>query len=140
MIGDIIIKENIANIFVIKDIAKYLLQNIEKIGREKVSVKPIKIEDVLKNEPNIKEIKTTVASLRIDSVVSACYGVSRENSATLINDSKVCINYKQVVSSSKQVKEGDLISVRGYGRFILESILGETRKDRIRISLKVYGK
>ena len=96
--------------------------------------------DVCQVKKEFTELKTTVASLRIDAIISSCYGISREESNIIIKNGKVNLNYKEVQSASKQVKEGDLISVRGFGRFILESILGETRKDRIRIVIKKYGK
>lgn len=140
MVGDIIVKDNISNVFVVKEITKYLLQNLEKIGRERATVKQIKIENKIEYVPDIKEIKTTVASLRVDAIVSSCYGISREVSSALVTDAKVSVNYKEISNSSKQIKEGDLVSVRGYGRFILDKVLGETRKDRIRIILKVYGR
>ena len=140
VVGDIIINGTKANVFITKDILKYIIQNLEKIGREKAIIKEIKLEEVSPVEKELTELKTTVASLRIDAIVSSCYGISREESAILIKNGKVNLNYKEVQSSSKQVKEGDLISVRGFGRFVLESVLGETRKDRIRVVINKYGK
>ena len=82
-------------------------------------------------------MNTTVASLRMDAVISACYGVSRELASQLIENEKVKLNYKPIINVSKQIHEGDLVSVRGYGRFPISKIVGETRKGRIRIELKV---
>ena len=140
MVGDIIIKECIANIFVTKDISKYLLQNLDKIGHEKVKVRLIKEDEKLEFEIIKKEIKTTVKSLRLDSAVSACFGLSREVSSELVKNAKVNLNYKESLNPSKPIKEGDLISVRGFGRFELKEVVGETRKDRIRVIFDLYGK
>ena len=140
VIGDIAINNNIANVVILKEISKYLLQNIDKIGRENVKVKRIDFNQTVSVAPNFKEIKTTVASLRLDAVVAVCYGLSREVSSKLIENDKVSLNYKEIANSSKIVKIGDLISVRGYGRFEIQDVLGETRKDRVRVVLKVYGK
>ncbi len=136
VVGDIIIQENIAYVAVLKEISKYLIQNLEKIGREKVSVRIIDNIDEIEIKDNTKEINVTLASLRLDSAVSACYGLSREVSANLIKNAKVKLNYKEALNPSKQIKEEDLISVRGYGRFVVSQIVGETRKSRIRVVLK----
>ncbi len=140
VVGDIIIKENIANVFVTRDISRYLIQNLDKIGREKVKVRLITNDEKLEFEINKKEIKTTIKSLRLDSAIAACFGLSREVSSELVKNAKVNLNYKEVLNPSKPIKEGDLISVRGFGRFELKEVLGETRKDRIRIILDLYGK
>ncbi len=123
VVGDIIIKENIANVFLLKDIFKYVIQNLERIGREKVKVSKINRSQMIEYIDNTKEINVTLASLRLDSAISACYGVSRELSSELIKNAKVNLNYKEVVNSSKAIKQGDLISVRGYGRFEILEIL-----------------
>ena len=136
VVGDIVINDSVANVYILKDISKYLLQNIDRIGREKVKVEKIKIEEALTPVDNSKTINVTLASLRIDAAISACYGLSREISAELIKNSKVKLNYIETTNSSKQIKEGDLISVRGYGRFAILQIVGETRKSRIRVILK----
>lgn len=136
VVGDIILNENIADIYVLKDISKYLIQNIERIGREKVKVKAIKKKDAITPIDESKQINVTLASLRVDAAISACYGVSRELSAELIKNAKVKLNYVEIANVSKQIKEGDLISVRGYGRFSVEQIVGETRKSRIRVIIK----
>ena len=138
VVGDIIIKDNIANVFISKEISKYVIQNLESVGREKVKVSFIKENQIIEVTDNTKEINVTVASLRIDSAISACYGVSRELSAELIKNAKVNLNYKEVLNASKPIKQGDLISVRGYGRFEILDILGETKKSRVRVKLKVY--
>jgi len=137
VIGDIIIKECKANVAVTKDISKFIIQNLERIGHEKVKVKEIAKSEILKTSAEFKEIKTTVASsLRLDAIISACYGLSREISVKLIQAEKVNVNYVLTTNNSKPINEGDLISVRGYGRFVVAEILGNTRKDRVRVVLK----
>lgn len=138
VIGDILVNSNLADIIVTKEIAKYILQNLNKIGREKVKVSINTFENLLQKEENAKELKTTVASLRIDAIISSGIGVSREISSKLIENQKVKLNYKIIENSSKKINVGDKISVRGYGRIELIEVLGETKKDRIRVILKKY--
>lgn len=136
VVGDILIKGNRADVFVTKDISKYIIQNLEKIGREKVKVYKNTFDNLLEIEDLSKEVKTTVASLRLDAIVSAATGLSREVTAKMIQNEKVKLNHKVICNTSKQIKIGDKISVRGYGRIELIEVLGETRKDRIRVVLK----
>lgn len=138
VIGDILVNSNLADVIVTKEIAKYILQNLNKIGREKVKVSINTFENLLQKEENVKELKTTVASLRIDAIISSGIGVSREVSSKLIENQKVKLNYKTIENSAKKINAGDKISIRGYGRIELIEVLGETRKDRIRIVLKKY--
>ena len=138
VIGDILINFNVADIFVTKEIAKYIIQNLDRIGQEKVKVSINTFDNIVQKEENTKELKTTVASLRIDAIISSGIGVSREISSKLIENQKVKLNYKIIDNSAKKVNVGDKISIRGYGRIELVEILGETRKDRIRVILKKY--
>ena len=138
VVGDILVNSNLADVIVTKEIAKYILQNLNKIGREKVKVCLNTFENLLQKEENAKEVKTTVASLRIDAIISSGIGVSREISSKLIENQKVKLNYKIIENSAKKINVGDKISIRGYGRIELIEVLGETRKDRIRVVLKRY--
>ena len=140
VIGDIIVNDCIANVFVSSSIVKFIIQNLDKIGKERVKLEEISYEEIIEKKEEYTEIKTTVASLRIDSAISACFGLSRGQSVELVENGRVKINYIECNSSSKQIHENDLISVRGFGRFIIEEILGETRKGRISIKLKIYKK
>lgn len=133
VVGDILIKENKVNVFVMKEITKYILQNLNKIGRIKVNVYKNTYDNLIEPENNTREIKTTVASLRLDAIISATLGIAREVASKMIQNQKVKLNYKLIENTSKQIKIGDIISVRGYGRIELIHILGETRKERIRI-------
>lgn len=138
VIGDILISFNLADIFVTREIAKYIIQNLDRIGREKVKVSINNFDNILSKEENTKELKTTVASLRIDAIISSGIGVSREMSSKLIENQKVKLNYKMISNSAKKINVGDKISIRGYGRIELVEVLGETRKDRIRVILRIY--
>lgn len=137
VVGDIIIQDEKADIFVLNDIAKFVENNFLKVGNEKIKIKKITSEELLQIEDKTSIITTTVASLRIDAAISACFGVSRELASQLVLNEKVKLNYKPITNVSKQIHEDDLISVRGYGRFVINKVIGETRKGRIRVELKV---
>ena len=138
IIGDIIISGQTADIIVIKEMKDYILNNMKAVGREKITIKEINFSNIEEFKLNSTIKNITVASLRIDAIISTVYGVSREKSNTIISLEKVMINYLPCINNSKSIKKGDLISVRGYGRIKIIDIIGETRKGRQRISVEIF--
>lgn len=138
MLGDIIINNNVCDIIIMNEMKEYILNNLAKIGKENVSIKEIVFGELLRIDTK-KESKTiSVASLRIDAVISGGFGIAREKSANLVKLEKVLINFLPCKNVSKSINEGDLISVRGVGRIKVLQVLGETKKGRIRISIEVF--
>lgn len=135
-IGDIIVREKSCSVIVLKDVADYILYNLEKVGRYSVDVSAGEPGSLKVPEPKTKEIKCTVPSLRLDCIVSNGFGVSRSQVAPLFKSGRVYVNWEPEESLSAQVSEGDTISVRGKGRVILDQIGKTTKKDRISIILK----
>ncbi len=134
--GDIVIEENRAVAFVDSDIADYVVVNLDRVGRTKVRVK------ILDNyTPKLKEAvekRLTVASLRIDALLSGALNLSRGKVADLIKGEKAYINWKKVTSVSHSVCENDVITLRGVGRVKINEVMGTTKKDRILISVSVF--
>lgn len=135
-IGDIIVKEDACSVVVMSDIADYIKFNLGKIGNVIVEIEIRCVDEVQVTEPKVKEINATVASLRLDSVASAGFGISRSKIAEFIKAEKVNLNWEATNSLTKIVKEGDTISVRGKGRVVVERVGGTTKKGRISITLK----
>ena len=137
VIGDIIVSEGETQTFVTEVAAKAILDSVTKIGRVGVKI----TDDVdfrLDAEQKYKEISGTVASLRLDCIVSLATNLSREKAAALIRSDRVEINHFTAASVSQELKEGDILSVRGSGRYILSGIDGLTKKGRIHINLRKY--
>lgn len=137
VIGDIVINEGIAQVFAGDIAAKFILSTVSKIGKTGVKVSddtPFKLE--VKHE--FRDIIGTVASLRLDCIISLAANISREKAALLIRSEKADINHFTVTSVSHEISLGDIISIRGYGRFVLSGINGTTKKSRIHIILKKY--
>lgn len=133
MIGDIILADNVCDVIIMNEMKEFVLNNLVKVGREKVVVSEVSFDELLKADSNAHTQNISVASLRIDAIMSSALGISREKSSLLINQEKVLINFLPCKNVSKSVKEGDLISVRGFGRIKLLEVLGETRKGRVRV-------
>jgi len=137
VIGDILTDEGIAQCFVTDVAAKLLLQSVTKIGRVGVKLTDER-ELCLGNTQEFKPISGTVASLRLDCVVSLAVGISREKATALIRSDKVGVNHFPAASVSQELREGDILSVRGCGRFILYGIDGLTKKNRIHIDIRKF--
>lgn len=136
-IGDIVVGEGITQIFVTEIVARLVTATVSKIGRTGVKCsgeKPFEME--VRQE--FRTVSGTVASLRLDCVTSLATGLSREKSAVLIRSEKVEINHFITESVSAEVNSGDIISVRGYGKFLLFEVGGSTRKNRIHIIIKKF--
>jgi RNA-binding protein YlmH len=122
----------------LKEISDFIKYNLEKVSNVKVDIKEVEEDELEVPESKVKEIRTTVPSLRLDSVSSAGFGISRSKIAELIKNERLSHNWETTDSVTKQVKEGDTISIRGKGKVVLEKIEGKTRKDRIFIILKKF--
>lgn len=136
-IGDIIIHENFCQVIVTFDICDFILMNLEKVARNNVKLKEISRKEVVYNPPNYKEINFTVCSSRIDCIISGLYNISRQESAKLISNEKVQVNYEKITSCSKEIKSESLISVRGKGRSQINNIGGLTKKGKVKVQGKL---
>ncbi|MCX8129972.1 MAG: YlmH/Sll1252 family protein [Clostridia bacterium] len=137
-IGDILVGEETCDIIVLSDIAEYIAFNLDRIGKAKIMISVKEVDSINTPDSKTKEIKASVASLRLDCVASAGFGISRSKILELIKADRVNLNWDTANTPTKQVKEGDTISIRGKGRLVMESVGSITRKDRIRILLKKY--
>ena len=137
LLGDIIVKDNIGYLFCLDHIKDYIIGSVDRIKHTTVTVREIEaLPDDAVSVP--KEYEKIVSSLRIDAVISAVYNLSRNDSAKLFAQEKVFVNSRQVSSPSYQLKNGDIISLRGFGRFIFDKALRSTKKDRLVISIQKY--
>ena len=137
-IGDIIATGDFVKILIDEKMADYFLENFNEIGGAKVTCSLDELSSIAPKEEHVKEISATVASLRIDAVAAAGFGVSRSKAATDISADKIKLNWQSVKNASVAVKEGDIISIRGRGRVQVAEVRGTTKKGRIGLILKRY--
>lgn len=135
--GDILLLENCAEVFVCQNIAEYLCQELTRIRHTVVQTQLVTPEEI-SYEPRFEEIKGTVSSIRLDSVLALAYPLSRSKMTSYIEAGRVFVNGKLITSNGYHLKEGDILSVRGLGRIRYEGMLSETKKKRCLISLRKY--
>ncbi len=138
MTGDIFINDDKAVLMCDDAIADFLLYNLKTVGRRKVSVSVYREDGEISLIREFKLERKVVASLRLDAVVSAVCGLSRNDAASLISSEYVSVNFAVLADISKKLSEGDTVSVRHHGRFVLESVGGLTKKGRISIEIKKF--
>lgn len=137
MLGDIVVGKGSTAAFVYDTVKPVLLSEITKIGS--VGVKAFEDEN-----PDIQVVQAftekngTVSSLRLDSVLALAAGISRGKASDIIKGGNVTVNYSTAEVSSMEMNEGDVFSARGFGKFILSSVNGKTKKDRYHITVKKY--
>lgn len=136
--GDILIDGDTAYVFVCADMAAYFADNIKKIGSRGVRSDVCDVSEVRLPKPKTEDMRVICASLRLDAVTAAACGLSRAASAKLISAGLVSVNHRETENASYNVKDGDLLSVRGHGRFVFVSSDGETAKGRLHITVKKY--
>ncbi|MCT4606421.1 MAG: YlmH/Sll1252 family protein [Marinisporobacter sp.] len=135
-IGDLLVGDGQTNLIAHKELCDYILVNLEKVSKYKVNIEKIFFYDLMKVEKEFKMIHGTVATLRLDSILSTGFGESRSMVAKLINNDRVKVNFKPVNQPSYILNEGDLISFKGKGRIILDQIGNKTKKDRVKVIIK----
>lgn len=138
MMGDILIEGKTADFLVMQEIKDFIVYNLNRIGRESVEVREISLPEVLNGESHKKYKTISVASLRVDAMISGSFDIAREKSSLLFTQEKVLVNFLPCTNQSKIVKEGDLISARGYGRAKILEIKGETKRGRIKVVMEIY--
>ena len=137
-VGDICVGDGRCDFFVTAEIAPYILQNFTGAGRVKLHLEQIPLLDAHIPEPETKQIKDTLASLRLDGVISAGFRIGRSLAAQYISAGKAAIDGLPCEKPDKTVLQGAKISVRGLGKICLTSVNGQTKKGRISVIIDRY--
>ena len=137
-VGDICVGKASCDFFVTEEIAPYVLQNFTGAGRTKLHLERICLDEVSVPEPEVKQIRDTLASLRLDSVISAGFRVGRSQAAQYVTSGRAAIDGLPCEKPDKAVEEGAKISVRGLGKIKLQSVNGQTKKGRISVVIDRY--
>ncbi len=135
-VGDIVCGEDETYAMLLPAAAELAL-SMEKIGRAGVKTDRAELNCVVR-QFNFSQISGTVASMRLDCILSLALRVSREKAAGLIRSGAVSVNHSVTENVSEPMRENDVISARGYGRFILAQTGGKTKKDRLHVTVKKF--
>lgn len=133
-VGDILVGDGRTIIFVKSELEDYIVSQIFKIGNVGVKICNADLSKLPEGR-GTEELLLVVSSLRLDNIVAAVTGLSREKTKSLIMTGNVSQNYIQTMNISQPTAVGDVLIIRGNGKYILNAVMGQTKKGRIRISL-----
>lgn len=137
-IGDILIEDNMGTIFAHTAISRFITEQLTKVKHTMVSCTIIEQKD-FHYQPKYTEITGTVSSVRLDSILSVAFKSSRSSLTRLIEGGKVFVGGKQILSNSYTLKENDIVSVRGMGKFIFAGTSYQTKKGRYSVKVLLYS-
>ena len=138
-IGDIIVEPTGADIIVKEEVADFLIQNLGSLTRfQSAEISKVDLNELKDVQIAKVEISSVVISLRLDNIVSVLAKTSRSKANEILAQERVFLNYKLETKSSKQVKVGDVITIRGKGRFEFREIAGNTKKGRYIVKIDKY--
>jgi len=138
-VGDILVRENGADIIVLNEIVDFLKENLSELTRFKsAKIDVIDISNVQKKEKEFENLSVIVTSMRLDNFVSEFARCSRSKALEIINQQKVFVNYSIENKFSKKINVGDIINIRGKGKFLVDEIDRKTRSDKLVVNIKKY--
>lgn len=133
--GDLLLSEKDQQVIVAEDIADYVILHLQQINRYEVRCEAIDWSEIQVSSEGWEYKDTTVSSLRLDVILSELLPLSRSKATPLIKTGKVKINWKVVEHPSISLDEGDVLSVKGFGRFLFSKVEGMTKKEKYRVQL-----
>jgi RNA-binding protein YlmH len=136
-IGDILINDNEGYIFVHTGISEFITDQLVKVKHTMVNARRIDRKD-FDYRPKFREIAGTVSSVRLDSILSVAFNSSRSSLTGLIEGGKVYVGGRLILSNSYILKENDVVSVRGLGKFIFGGTSYQTKKGRYSVKILLY--
>lgn len=138
-IGDILVRENGADILVQADILNYLLVNLSELTRfQKAEISPKEISEIEIVPVQLEKITILVPQLRLDVVVSELMHYSRTKANEIIAQERVLVNYETKAKNATMLQENDLLTIRGKGKFKIGEIISQTAKGKLRVEVGKY--
>lgn len=137
LLGDIIIRGKTAYLFCVERMSEYIIQKLDKVRHTNVScVRTETLPEEVSVQLSRQQI--IVSAERADGIVAKVYNLSRSQSLELFRAKKIYVNGRLFENNSGGLKPGNVVSVRGYGKFCYEGVLQETKKGKIRIGIAKY--
>ena len=137
-LGDILVGETAADVIVSDDAAEFLLREWTAAGRVKLRVSAPAWDELQIPQLRVKELRDTVATLRLDAVAATGFSMSRAKASELICAGRVQLNHRETAKPDALVREGDTVSCRGLGKFVLAEVGGLSKKGRTAILVRRY--
>ena len=138
-IGDILINGDQGYIICLKSVQDTLLNELTHISRYGVKTSAVSLDMIPSKKTEVQKKTFTVQSMRLDSITASAFNISRSKVVNYIKEGLVTLNYQECLTPGKEIREGDIISVRGYGKGVTSSVKGMSKKGRIIVEFDVYS-
>lgn len=138
-IGDIHASDSGCHFLVAEEVADYMRLNLQQVHRVHVQTELLPLDQLKASAVKLEEMNLSVASLRLDGVVSDVYHLSRAKILIPIKAGRCKVNWKQEEDPSKTLQPGDVVSLQGFGRFKVLEVEGLTKKGRFRVKIGKYA-
>ena len=137
-VGDLCLQPRQCDLFVTAELAPYLLDNLTSAGRAHLTLTRIAPSQADRPPQTLQELRVTVSSPRLDSVISAAFHLSRGSAADAVAAGRVNLNDLPCLKPGRAVQENDTVSVRGLGKLRVLALGGLTKKGRLALTLGKY--
>ena len=137
-VGDLCLRPRQCDLFVTAELAPYLLDNLTSAGRAHLTLTRIAPSQADRPPQALQELRVTVSSPRLDSVISAAFHLSRGSAADAVAAGRVNLHDLTCLKPDRAVQENDTVSVRGLGKLRVLSLGGLTKKGRLALTLGKY--
>ena len=137
-LGDILLGEERCQLVALEETAPILLSQWDSAARCRLRPVRIPLEALSAAPARVKEIRDTVAALRLDAVLACGFSLSRGKAAQLIASGKAAVNHRECDKPDRAVEQGDVITCRGLGKCAVREVLGQSRKGRTMVVLERY--
>lgn len=137
-VGDICVRERDCDVFVLSELAPYLLGNLTGAGRHHLALEQIPLSQAVKPPQQMRESRVTLSSLRLDSIAAAAFHLSRGAAAETIRAGNAAVNGLTCTKPDRAIGEMDEVSLRSKGKLRVLSIDGTTRKGRLGVTVGIY--
>lgn len=137
-VGDILVSPHSADIVAAPSLREFFLREWAQAGRVKLTVTEIERSELCIPQAQVKVIRDTVSSLRLDAVAATAFSMSRGRAAELIAAGKVNLDHVPCLKGDKLVEEGAVVTARGLGKAKLVQVGGLSKKGRIGITVERY--
>ncbi len=137
MLGDVVVRENSAYVFCLAHMAPFITEELKKVRHTAVRCE---MADALPEGAlyTLAPLGIQASSERADGVIAKVYQLSREACAQLFAAQRVFVNAAHCSGGAHTLRSGDVVSVRGYGRFIYHGVVGASRKGKLKIRVEQY--
>ena len=137
-LGDIIVDNDNYYFYILSELKNYIIENLNYVGNKNVSLQEIDIDYLKDYERKYEELEFIVSSNRIDNIIAKLINTSRDNVNEKLKDKEVIVNYEILNKPTYSLKEGDIFSIRRYGKYKFVGVVNVTKKNKIVVKCLKY--